>query len=197
MKIPSLQQAQKMLETASAMNFGPWIAHSKTAGKCAYAIAEKCGDLDPEAAYIFGLLHDIGRREGVYNMLHIWHGYSYMKDLGYDDCARISITHSFPVIKDIRSFTGVNDCSDEIYEFIRNFLCSAEYSDYDKLIQLCDALAMPDGPCIIEKRLIDVAIRYGVVPLSVEKWKGYLSIRKYFEDKMNCNLYSLFDNLVL
>ena len=39
--------------------------HSKTAAHCAEKIAAACGDLDPEKAYVLGLLHDIGRTFGV------------------------------------------------------------------------------------------------------------------------------------
>ena len=51
--------------------------------------------MNPDAAYVMGLLHDIGRREGIMDMRHIYAGYLFMSSLGYDDSARICLTHCF------------------------------------------------------------------------------------------------------
>ena len=50
---------------------------------------------DGEKAYILGLLHDIGRKFGVRHLGHVSDGDSYMLSLGYDEAARICLTHSF------------------------------------------------------------------------------------------------------
>lgn len=47
-------------------------------------IASKCNDLDENDAYVLGLLHDIGRRDGVADMRHILSGYNFMISQGYD-----------------------------------------------------------------------------------------------------------------
>ncbi len=65
MKIPSLPQAESYLLEAASLNPGPWVAHSRYAAKGASLIAEKVPGLDIETAMIFGLLHDIGRREDL------------------------------------------------------------------------------------------------------------------------------------
>lgn len=59
-------------------------------------------------------------------------------------------------------------------EFIQNYLACIEYNDYDRLIQLCDALSFPTGPTYIEKRLVDVALRYGFNELTIPKWEAFL-----------------------
>ena len=50
-------------------------------------------------------------------------------------------------------------------------ICSSKYSlflkvcqadDYDRLIQICDALATDYGFVILEKRFVDVTRRYGI-----------------------------------
>lgn len=51
-------------------------------------IAHACGDMDSEKAYILGLLHDIGRKFGVRHLGHVSDGYTYMKQLGYDEVAK-------------------------------------------------------------------------------------------------------------
>ena len=98
-----------------------------------------------------------------------------MTSHGYDDCARICLTHSFPY-KDIHSYNGQNDCTAEETEFIKSFLDNIEYDDYDRLIQLCDALALPDGATYIEKRLVDVVMRRGFNDLTIPKWKAFLGL---------------------
>ena len=43
MKVPSIEEAKKLIEEAAKLNPGPWIDHNKTAGMCARLIAEKSG----------------------------------------------------------------------------------------------------------------------------------------------------------
>lgn len=190
MKLPNIFEAEKLLNKAEQHNPGAWIGHSKTAAFCTRAIAKKCDNLDADTAYILGLLHDIGRREGVTDMRHIIDGYNFMNSLGYDICARICLTHSFPY-NDIRSYNGQNDCSAEETEFIKRFLDNTEYDDYDRLIQLCDALALPDGATYIEKRLVDVVMRRGFNDLTITKWKAFLDLKDYFDKKTGTDIYKL------
>ena len=47
-------------------------------------------DLDPEVAYVLGLLHDIGRcrtARGVPDVRHVLNGYAQLTELGYEDAA--------------------------------------------------------------------------------------------------------------
>ena len=190
MKLPTIIEAEKLLNGAEQRNPGAWIGHSKTAAFCAKAIAERCDNLNADTAYILGLLHDIGRREGVTDMRHIIDGYRFMTSFGYDECARICLTHSFPY-KDIRYYNGQNDCAAEETEFIKRFLDNTEYNDYDRLIQLCDALALPDGATYIEKRLVDVVMRRGFTDLTIPKWKAFLELKDYFDKKTETDIYKL------
>lgn len=123
-------------------------------------------------------------------MRHIIDGYRYMKSLDYDICARICLTHSFPY-KDIRSYNGQNDCTAEETEFIKRFLDNTEYDNYDRLIQLCDALTLPDGATYIEKRLVDVVMRRGFNDLTIPKWKAFLELKGYFDKKTGTDIYKL------
>lgn len=190
MKVPSVKEAEKILEEAAKLNPGPWIDHNKTAGFCARIIAEKCDDMNSDIAYVMGLLHDIGRREGIMDMRHIYTGYLFMESLGYDDSARICLTHSFPY-KNIGAYNGQNDCSEEETEYMQNYLEALEYNDYDKLIQLCDAISFPDGPTYVEKRLVDVVLRRGFNDLTIPKWKAFLELKKYFDEKTGVDIYTL------
>lgn len=190
MRLPTIVEAEKLLNEAEQRNPGAWIGHSKTAAFCAKAIAECCDILNADTAYVFGLLHDIGRHEGVTDMRHIIDGYHFMTSLGYDDCARICLTHSFPY-KDIRSYNGQNDCTTEETEFIKEFLDNTGYDDYDRLIQLCNALALPDRATYIEKRLVDVVMRRDFNDLTVPKWKAFLELKDCFDKKTGTNIYKL------
>lgn len=190
MKVPSVVQAENLLSEAEKLNSGLWIAHNRTAGFCARAIAEKCDTLNPEYAYVLGLLHDIGRREGVTDMKHIIDGYRFMMSKGYDDSARICLTHSFPY-KNINSYNGKNDCSEEETEFIRSFLVNTEYDDYDRLIQLCDAISFPSGATFLEKRLVDVVMRRGFNDYTLQKWKAFFELKEYFDNKTQSDIYKI------
>lgn len=70
------------------------------------------------------------------------------------------------------------------------------YEDYDKLIQLCDAISLPNGTCIMEKRLVDVALRHGLPEFTLVKWKAFMELKKYFDGKCGCNIYSFLPNVM-
>lgn len=187
----SKNEAEILLKEGEKLNPGRWIAHSRTVGYCAERIAKHCG-MDAEKAYVMGLLHDIGRREGIMDMKHIYCGYRYMMSEGDVDTGRICLTHSFPY-QDIASYSGQNDCTEEETDFIRKYLKETEYDDYDRLIQLCDALAFPEGPVILEKRLVDVTMRRGFNDLTLLKWKAFFELREYFNQKSKRDIYEVIE----
>jgi hypothetical protein len=195
LKIPTHEQASQLMDEAENRNPGPWVQHSVFAAQAAERIAAQVPELDTSTAFVLGYLYDIGRREGVTDMRHILDGYNYLTSLGFTDAARICLTHSFP-LKNIAAAAGKWDCSQEEYEFIKSFLASIEFTAYDRLIQLCDALASPTGFCLIEKRVVDVAIRRGVNELAVEKWTAYLAIQKEFEQIIGESVYHLLPGVV-
>ena len=153
-------QALELLEWGEKQNPGPWRAHSLTAARAAEAIANACG-MDAERAFVFGALHDIGRYEGVRGMHHAIAGYEMMTRKGESEIARICITHSFPRMR-VDDAASELDMTDGELEFMNNFLSARPADDYDRLIQLCDSISLPEGVCLMEKRLVDVALRHGV-----------------------------------
>ncbi len=188
-------EAKKELKLAVQLNPGKWEQHSISVAENARLIAEKIDYLDSDKAYTMGLLHDIGRRAGITGIKHIFDGYDYMMSLGEKDIARICLTHSFP-LNDISTFSGKYDCSNEQLIFLQNFLKYIEYSDYDILIQLCDAISLPNGACIMEKRFVDVAIRNGITEHTVDKWKAFIRAKKHFDKLCGCDIYSLLPNVL-
>ena len=186
----TIEQAKQELNIAVQRNPGLWEQHSLVTADNARRIAERISTMDPEKAYIMGLLHDIGRREGITGMLHVIDGYNYMMQLGDPDLAVICLTHSF-ASQNVEHFEGKHDCSAEQKAFIKDFVEKRVYDDYDKLIQLCDALSLPTGACIVEKRLVDVALRHGMQDYTTTRWRAYLNLKKYFDTLCGCDIYTL------
>lgn len=187
---PDRKTAQKELDIAEKMNPGLWTEHSRNVARAAELIALQCEKLNAEKAYVCGLLHDIGRREGVFAVKHIIDGYDYAVSRGWDEVARVCLTHSFPV-KNIEADIGKKDITREQYDFIDNYLNNIQYDDYDKLIILCDALADAGGFCILEKRFIDTTRRYGIYPFSIDRWNKTYEYKEYFENSAGKSVYSV------
>lgn len=136
--------------------------------------------------YVLGLLHDIGRKFGVRHLGHVSDGYAYMMCLGYDEAAKICLTHSFNN-HTINEYIGKFDVSDEEMKMIKTELARTVYDDYDRLIQLCDSLAGAEGVLEIEDRMNDIKKRYGSYPQ--DKWDSNMRLKRYFEKKMKKDIY--------
>ena len=191
----TIAQAEQELEIAVQRNPGPWREHSYSVANNARLIARHVPGMDSEKAYVMGLLHDIGRRVGVTGILHLFDGYDYLMSLGQEELARICLTHSFPN-KNAHTFVGKYDCTDAQLQFLQDYLDRIELDNYDILIQLCDAISLPNGACIMEKRFIDVALRHGTPPFARDKWRSFLSTKAHFDNLCGCNIYTLLPNVL-
>ena len=191
----NIQTAEQTLKEASESNPGAWVDHSRYVAEACKNIALRCNQLSADFAYIFGLLHDIGRYAGVSSEKHLIDGYRYCMERGWEKAAQICISHSF-MIQDINTSIGKFDVSDDDYLFMKKFIADAVYDDYDRLVQLCDALAMPTGFCLLEKRFVDVTIRYGIHPATIDRWKKTLEIKALFEKEIGCSIYTLLPGIV-
>lgn len=189
------KEALEWLEWGVRQNEGPWREHSLTTARAAKAIAEACG-MDGERAFVLGALHDIGRYEGVRGMHHAIAGYELMMQKGEKEIARICLTHSFPRMR-VDDGASEWDMTDAEIAFLKGFLNAQPADDYDRLIQLCDAISLPEGVCLMEKRLIDVALRHGVNEHTIEKWKAFLALRDEFARRSGGSLYRLFSEAIM
>lgn len=188
--IPTRQEAEAALQTAQTTNPGPWVDHSRFVALACERIARRHPDLDPEKAYIYGLLHDIGRYPGRTSERHLLDGYRFCMERGWEKAAQICVSHAF-MIQDIASSIGVFDMPEEDKAFLAGLVESFVYDGYDHLVQLCDSLALPEGFCLLEKRFVDVTLRYGVHTYTVARWKAVLAIKQGFEEKIGCSVYDL------
>ena len=192
--VPSRQQAEQILaegqERYSEVSqvHGHWADHCRTAAACAEKIAARCPGLDPDKAYVLGLLHDIGRRWGDGHLRHVYYGWKYMAEQGYEQVAKICLTHSFQ-IQGIDAYVGKRDIPPEALAELTAALEAAVYDDYDRLIQLCDSIAGTDGPVDMAARMEDVRRRYGDYPQ--DKWDKNFELKGYFEHWAGADLYDI------
>lgn len=190
--IPTIEKAEKELQIAGELNPGPWIKHSLNVGIAARNIAQKIPFLDEDKAYIVGILHDIGRRVGIVNIpKHVYEGYKFCSEKGWDEVARICMTHSYVLMKDEFEYEPSTKEEIEIKKYIMN--CDAD--DYDRLIQLCDSLATDYGFVIVEKRFVDVTRRYGIMEGYVKGWNKIFEIKEDFEKVMGCSVYDVLPDI--
>lgn len=191
--IPSIEEAKRELLIAGEINPGPWVKHSENVGLAAKNIAHLVPELDENKAYIVGLLHDIGRRVGVVNIpKHVYEGYKYCMNKGWDEVARICMTHSYVLMKDEFDYSPETVEEKEIKKFIVSL---GEADLYDKLIQMCDALATDYGFVILEKRFVDVTRRYGIMGNYIRGWDITFATKEMFEEKMGCSIYDVLPDI--
>jgi putative nucleotidyltransferase with HDIG domain len=195
---PSRSMAELLLEEGVKKNPGPWREHSyavaRAAEKIARAVNQNCGEekLNPDLAYVYGLLHDIGRQEGHTYIAHVYDGYHFLLSLGYEKAAQICLTHSFN-LKTTEDYIGKIDISAEKMEEIKQLLAAAEYDDYDRLIQLLDSTCGADGTLNLEERMNDVKARYGYYPQG--KWDKNFELKACFEKLAGRDFYEIISPL--
>ena len=191
----TVENARELLEEGGMLNPGPWVEHCINAGLAARNIAKECDDLDENKVQAYAMIHDIGRRFGRTGMRHALDGYKYLMELGYEDAARICLTHSHPT-GDMMDGCGEWDCNKDEIEFVRKFLSEKRFDDYDLLCQLADALALDDGFLLIEKRLVGVSMRHGFNEYTLKKWKKIFENKEYFEKKIGKSIYDVLPGVI-
>ena len=111
-----------------------------------------------------------------------------MMSLGFDEAAKICLTHSFNN-QTLDDYIGRFDTTKDELNLIEDKLKAIEMNDYDRLIQLCDSLAGFEKILNIEERMADVKRRYGQYPQ--EKWNKNLQLKQYFENKIGKDIYTV------
>ena len=167
-----------------------WIQHSIYVGYAAERIARAIG-INSDKALIYGYLHDIGKKINYNN--HFIEGYNYLMNLGYENEARICLTHSF-IDNDIEN--TINDLNDiRTYNFIDNYLKNNPHTIYDKIIQLCNLLCIEKGYTTIEKKLLDIVNQKGMCDNFYIYYQSIINLKNRIEKGLNYNLYTLFPEI--
>ena len=168
-----------------------WILHSLYVGESAKRIAEALG-LNGEYALIIGYLHDIGRRIDHSN--HPIEGYNYLKELGYADLARYSLTHSF-LNNNVKLTVGNGPKDPKSYKFINNYLNSINSNIYDNILHLSDLMCLDTGFTTIEKRILDCISRKGIGEHSYNHYMSLMDFKSWIEINIKKDLYDLFPEI--
>ena len=84
------------------------------------------------------------------------------------------------VFRDAKDYIGKIDITAAVLTELTQLLFSYAYDDYDRLIQLCDGIALPTGSVSVEERITDVKKRYGSYP--EENRHKTLELKRYFEE---------------
>ena len=191
-KTLKVEDAKELLEEANKMNPGGWYEHSLVVGKVAHKLAKALGE-DAKKAEAFGYIHDVGRRVGRCNLKHVYEGYKYLSSLGYEDAARICLTHSFFENK-VEGVIGTWDVKEEEKEFIKKYIENTEFDIYDKIIQMSDCIALSTGVTTLERRMTDVFFRYGFNEYTEYNFRIRLELQDNLEEKLGYPIYRLFKN---
>lgn len=128
--------------------------HSKTVANAAKIIASNTTKLDANKAYVFGIMHDIGKfyltQDKKYK--HPRMGYDLLKDR-YPEIAVICLTHPFP---DFTSYEHIlhysHDDEDEAQK-VFGLLSHIEKNIYIELIQFCDKISRVSDYITWEEKL--------------------------------------------
>lgn len=169
-----------------------YVSHCRYVGNLAGLIAKELG-LDSEYATTLGYLHDIGRR--INNDNHIYAGYKYLVDNGYEEYSFICLTHSF-LNNDMECIAAQLLPEDtEGYKTVKEVVESHENSDYDRIIQVCDLLCVHTGGTTMEERLNDIESRRGTHSKSAYHREIAFKQKEDIEKRIGHSIYYLYDKL--
>lgn len=168
------------------------IHHYIDVSRCAEKIAAHCG-LDGHKAKILGLFHDYGEyiERTVPGTFHGTSGYDEMMKLGYDEIARVCLTHSF--------WEGIYDPEYFVYdkkEVARagELISKMELDEYDYLIQLSDMLCCRRKFVKLEERVDYIIKKYKRNPEQAEKMiKAAKKLKSRFDKLCGQDIYELLE----
>lgn len=161
------------------INTSSWINHCFYSGEVCATLAANL-NLDVELAKTMGMMHDYGRKfDHTFN--HTIIGFESLSDLGWNNEAIATLTHSFVnggrccnnepaldnfyVDKDGNARWTDDVIKDDITLFLENY----KYSEYDILLNIADLMATDKGIVSPKERIEDIATRRVIDPTN----RGY------------------------
>ena len=175
-----------------------WINHSVNVALTTYNLANMVG-LDSNYAFIYGLLHDYGRKY-VHNFEHVIKGFEALVDLGYESEARACLIHSFingkryclMEVADSNFYLDAKDnekykditCVDDLTKVLEK----TNYNDYDRILNIADLMATSFGIVSSKDRIKDILTRRNNLE-EASNWKyflvSYYNLLVYILNKMD------------
>lgn len=169
--------------------------HCLVVGTIAEKIAQKC-NLDSELSFVLGCLHDIGKFN--FKRYHGIVGYEIAMENNFPKLAQISITHTLNNFKNLNNADFPdNNFKEKDILLVKDLMKGFVINDYDRLIRLCDFMAIGDtlNSSTIENRLLDIALRYKITQQEFNELDAEInSLKWYFESKYKINIYELLEN---
>lgn len=198
MKNLTIEKAYNFLENNSLKDKDDLMNHSINVAIVAERLADEL-KLNGKKAYVLGLIHDIGKCQiGKIGMRHILSGYNFLHNLGYEQEARICLTHSFynkKLVKKILCSKGGRFTRNEI-KFISNYINKSEFDMYDKIVQVADNMGGINGIMTIERKRIEIILKEGLSDITEESLKGIYNVQNEIELKLNHSIYKAFPEIV-
>lgn len=155
------------------------------------ALLAKAFDIDPEKAYILGLLHDYGKRNDDYksNIFHGLDGYYEMQRMGYDDVARICLTHTFREKDfDNEDYSYPNQWLEDCRQLLKPY----SYDDYDHIVQYADMFFEGLNIVRLEDRIAGIAGRYKISPHQLKNLSdSVFKLKKIIDERCGCDSYQI------
>ena len=170
------------------------LEHVKIVANAAKRIANKSDCLDPEKAYTYGLMHDIGKfflsKKESYK--HPLLGYELLKD-NYIDIAEICLSHPFPTPSFDDYF--LHYCKGDSVEAVKisDSLKTLKNNNYMMLIQFCDKISGLDNYVTLDEKFAWYASNYSIDKHIIDqRFVMYLDIKTHLEKITKMNIYEMF-----
>lgn len=199
MTLPTLHEAHQLVQNLANeinsmhLNRISSLGHYLRVAQNAEGIAKSLPHLNPEKAYIMGLLHDYGQVDEAKDRryFHGLIGYQKLCALGYDEAARAALVHSFfegelitPERYHSYDANAINECA--------HLLSLTPFDDYDRLVHLADLMAVGEKATTIEMRFEYLAATYRINEEMIkDKFQLACNLKHYFDNLCGRDVYDI------
>ncbi len=199
MALPTLDEAHQLVQNLTTEMANLHIGKKESFGhylrvaQNAEGIAKCLPHLNPEKAYIMGLLHDYGQVDEAkdHHFFHGLIGYQKLCALGYDEAARAALVHSFFEHENITPERYHSYDANAIRE-CAHLLSLTPFDDYDRLVHLADLMAVGEKATTIERRFEYLAATYRINEEMVkDKFALACNLKHYFDNLCGRDVYDI------
>lgn len=169
------------------------LGHYLRVAQNAQGIAEYLPHLNPEKAYIMGLMHDYGQVDEAKDK-HLFHGligYQKLLALGYDEAARAALVHSFFEDEQITP-ERYHSYDAQAIKQCAEILSKTPFDDYDRLVHLADLMAVGEKAVTIEMRFEYLVAAYRInEEMMKDKFARACKLKHYFDRLCGKDVYDI------